>query len=198
MSEQEPENPINPFAVPLSSVAIAPERGNPDPLPLPQLSRVLVKWLIVCGIAAAPSFVMGGGVGNWRTAAVLGMVSGVLVFVIGYTALEFTNAVQKQMQKPVSRRAAWIAYITRVGISVVYPVGLFIDIICGIFAMGFASSVTGLEGSRFGSGESVNVSDVVLFVQYAFTTIIQGMLLNLVLFGYMGLVWLVCKAVSRD
>ena len=198
MSEQESEKPINPFAVPISSAAIAPERGNPDPLPPPQLSRVGIKWLIICGIAAAPSFVFGGSIGNWRTAGVVGMVIGVLIFVIGYTALEFTTAVQQQMQKPASRRASWIAYMTRVGISIVFPIGVFVDIACGVFAVSLSSSVTGIQEVGFARSETVNVSDAAFCFQFALTTLIQGFLLNLVLFGYMGIVWLICKAFSRN
>ena len=78
MSEQENENPINPFAVPISSSAIAPERGNPDPPPPPELSKVFIKWLIICAFAAGPSFYFGGMMGNWRLSAVLGMVVGIL------------------------------------------------------------------------------------------------------------------------
>ena len=198
MSEQEPENSINPYAVPISSSAIAPDRGNQDPLPPPQLSQVFFKWLVICAIAAAPSFVIGGSMGNWRTAAVLGMVIGVLIFVVGYTALEFTTAIQEQMQKPVSRRASWIAYLTRVAISIVYPVGVFVDILCGVFAIGLSTPVTGIADGGFGRGEIVNVSEAALCFQFALTTVFQGVLLNLVLFAYMGIVWVICSAIMRD
>lgn len=198
MSENEPEDSVNPFAAPLTSATIQPLPGNPDPLPAPKLPNVIAKWVVVCAFAAGPSFFMGGGLGNWRTSAVLGMVVGVLVFVIGYSALEFTTAIQEKMAKPVARRAAWIAYLTRVGISIVFPVGIFVDVFCGIFAVGISSAVTGIQGGppRFQEGPDVSTS--VEFFQFMFTTVVQGILLNLVLFAYMGIAWVFCNLFSKD
>ncbi len=167
MSEDERDDSLNTFAAPLTSATIDPLPGNPDPLPPPKLSNVIAKWMLICACAAGPSFFIGAGVGDWRTPAVLGMVIGVLVFVIGYAALEFTTAVQQQMENPVSRRAAWIAYITRVGISVVFPVGLFLDVICGAFAVGISSALTGMQadiGPPF--NDTPDVSASVEFIQF--------------------------------
>ena len=174
MSDTESENPINPFAVPVSSAAIAPERGNPDPLPPPQLSLVFIKWFVICAFAAGPSFYFGGMMGNWRLSAVVGMVIGILIFVIAYTAIEFTTAVQEQMRKPVSRRASWIAYFTRVVISIVYPVGLVVDMICGFVAVGLSSSATGITDSAFGNGQLSGISDDTRCFYFIFTTIGSG------------------------
>lgn len=189
---------MNPFAAPTTSATIESVGGNPNPLPPPILVNVFGKWLVICAFAAGPSFMMGGGMGGWRPAAVWGMLAGIFVFVIGYTAIEFTAAVQEQMNKPVSRRASWIAYLTRVGISIVFPVGMTVDILCGIFAVGFSSSITGFVPVRFSAPGEADFSHGVLFFQFLFTTVIQGLLLNLVLFAYMGIVWLICKAASRD
>ena len=198
MSEQESENPINPFAVPMSSAVIAPDRENPDRLPPPQLFRVFFKWLIVCAVAAGPSFYFGGMMGNWRLSAVVGMVIGILVFVIAYTAIEFTTAVQDLMQKRVSRRASWIAYLTRVVISIVFPVAIVVDVFCGAFAVGLSSSVTGITEVGFGEGGGGDFSDDVRCFFFIVTTLVQGVMLNLVLFGYMGIVWVICNATMRD
>lgn len=193
------EGPVNPFAAPVTSSTIHPLPGNPNPLPPPKLPNVFVKWLVVCAFAAGPSFFFGGGMGGWRTPAVVGMVIGVLIFVVGYTALEFTTAIQEKMAKPVSRRAAWIAYLTRVGISIVFPVGIFVDVFCGIFAVGISSAVTGIQsGIEPHVREAPNIPALEEFFQYMFTTVVQGVLLNLVLFAYMGLAWLVCNLFSKD
>ena len=120
------------------------------------------------------------------------------MFVIGYTAIEFTTAVQEQMQKPVSRRASWIAYFTRVVISIVFPVGIVVDMFCGIFAVGVSSAITGITEVGFRGNDGLIESDDVRFFQFLVTTVVQGVLLNLVLFAYMGIVWLICKTISRD
>jgi len=197
MAENEPNDTFNPFAAPAVATTMAPKPGDPNPPPPPSLPKVFVKWLLVCTVAAGPSFVLGGGMGGWRFAPVLGMVIGVLLFVVGYTVLEFTAAVQNQMAKPVSRRSAWIAYITRVAVSVIYPIGAAIDIVCGIFAVGFSSTLTGFTDG-LSREQQPDVQAVVECFQFTFTTVVQGLLLNLVLFAYMGLVWLICKAASRS
>ena len=198
MSDNDPQEAFNPFAAPTVSDAIEPIAG--DPIPPPQLPHVFVKWLLVCGAAAGPSFALGGGMGGWRFSAVLGMIIGVMIFVIGYTALEFTTAVQQQMGKPVSRRSAWIAYLTRVAISIIFPIGVFIDMFCGLMAVGFSSTVVGFRENYAGSRNGVtfdNFSSLECF-QFAFTTVVQGVILNLVLFAYMGIVWLVCNAANKS
>jgi len=197
MSESEHAEPVNPFAAPVSSAMVEPGKPNPNPLPRPDPLAVFIKWTVVCGFAAGPSFYFGGGMGAWRPAAVLGMLIGILIFVIGYTALEFTTAIQEQMNKPVSRRAAWIAYLTRAAISIVFPIGLTVDILCGIFSVGISSALTGISETPFHSPGD-NFSEAFCCFQFAVTTVVQGVLLNLVLFAYMGIVWLVCKAISRD
>ncbi len=191
------DNAINPFAAPTNSRRIDPVGGNPITLPPPEPNKVFVKWLLVCTIAAAPSFFLGGGMGQWRLSAVLGMVFGVLVFVVGYTALELTAAVQNQMNKPVSRRASWIAYLTRAGISIVFPVGVVVDMFCGIFAVGISAVLTGFS-DRVGPSYDVEVSEIMRCFQFFVTTVAQGVLLNFLLFAYMGVVWVICNALSND
>lgn len=199
MSQNEPEDSVNPFAAPVTSATIEPLAGNPNPLPLPKLSNVIAKWLFVCVCAAAPSFFIGGNMGGWRFPAVLGMVIGVLIFVAGYTALEFTAVIQQKMTNPVSRRAAWIAYLTRVGISIVYPIGAIADIFPGAFAVGISSAITGIQGGIGGAQHQASgVSPWVECFQFTFTTIVQGILLNLVLFAFMGIAWVFCNLFSRD
>lgn len=192
----QPQDSVNPFAAPLTSATIEPLPGNPDPLPTPKLPNVFAKWLLVCVCAAGPSFFIGGGIGNWRGSAVLGMVIGVLIFVVGYTALEFTKVIQQQMANPVSRRAAWIAYFTRVAISI-FLIGAYLDMLCGVFAIGISSAVTGIQGNLANTSRG-DVSTWVECLQYMFTTLVQGVLLNLVLFAYMGIVWVICNLFSRD
>ena len=127
MIEPEPKESINPYAVPQSSSVIDAAPSDPNPPPL-QLPLVFTKWLLVCILAAGPSFYFGGMLGGFRLSAVTGMGIGILIFVIAYTAIEYTSAVQRQMRKPVSRRASWIAYSTRIIISVIFPIGIFVDV----------------------------------------------------------------------
>lgn len=196
MNDHPSDKPINPFAAPASSSVIASTAGDVGLPPPPKLPAVFLKWLVVCTFAAAPSFFLASGLANGRLSANLGMIAGVLMFVIAYTAVEFTDVVQNQMAKPASRRSAWIAYVTRMGISVVFPVGFMVDMFCGMFAVSVSSSLTGLP-EPLGTGAE-GTDAMIVFCQFLFTTVLQGVLLNLVLFAYMALVWVICKASSSN
>ena len=196
MIEPEPKESINPYAVPQSSSVIDAAPSDPNPPPL-QLPLVFTKWLFICILAAGPSFYFGGMLGGFRLSAVTGMGIGILIFVIAYTAIEYTSAVQRQMRKPVSRRASWIAYSTRIIISVIFPIGIFVDVFCGMLAVPISSSILGIKepGMRF---DQAGYSDDFRCIYFLVTTMVQGVLLNFVVFAYMGIVWLICKGVMRE
>lgn len=179
------ENLVNPYAAPTSI-----ETGHFDDdaalLPAPRPGKVLIKWLTVCVIAAAPSFYFGGGIGGWRTPEILGMVMGILVFVVGYSLIEFLPQVQSALQKKAQHRATRIAYITRIVISVLFPIGIFVDLYCGIFSVFVSSTITGEQG--FPRASSTDAPSL-RFLYHLLTTLIQGTVLNIILFSYMLIVY---------
>lgn len=111
-AHQSDDAPVNPYAAPTSEAveALALERPLMKP---PKLGRVIIKWLIVCVLAAGPSFFLGGGIGGWRVPEVLGMIFGILIFAAGYSVIEFIPQIQLTMAQRAKRRASRIAYITR-------------------------------------------------------------------------------------
>lgn len=197
MGDDKAGETVNPYAAPSTSTAMVLPAREVSPLPPPKLPAVLVKWSVVCTLAAAPSFFLASGLANGRLAANLGMIVGVLMFVIAYAAIELSETVQNQLAKPVAHRSVWIAYATRVGVSVLFPIGLIIDMFCGMIAISVSSMLVGLPGPspRLLAGD---VDSMVLFFQFWFTTVFQGFLLNVVLIAYMGIVWVICKAMSSQ
>jgi hypothetical protein len=167
---------FNPYA---PTAKIDPE-GNPllDQLPATPLTlrQAAVRWTVVCCISAAPSFFWGFVVssGQW-----LGMLAGILLFIIGYTLLDYRTANTQIRQRPTVRRTLRITYGTRIAISILFPIGIYLDMVCGALSLGLTHS-----GSFDGQAQMG-------FGTVFFTTVVQGFVLNLVLAAYALLVHLV-------
>src|SRR5690554_1463469 len=107
---------------------------------MPTLLRRFLLWALICSISAAPSFVL--AMGEYDTAA---MVTGILLFALGYTALTGTGWFNRFHARPFIRRTLYIGYGARLALSglmaiaavgvlakarfLVFPV--FLDLFCG-------------------------------------------------------------------
>ncbi len=140
------------------------------------LRRVAIRWLIVCSLSAIPSFFFGLAITEGRAA---GMIVGILLFVIGYTILDYRTAGYRIRQKKTIQRTLKIAYGTRIAISILFPLGMYIDLVCGLLSVGLTQSITGHE---------FRDSDPMSFLAAVFTTLVQGTVLNIVLACYALLV----------
>ena len=145
--------------------------------------RTSLRWLLICSVSAAPSFLFGLGLTGGRAA---GMVCGVAVFVVGYTLLDFRTAGHPIRGDRVVRRTLRIAYGTRILFSVLFPVALYLDGMCGIVAIALIRAVTGFD---------ITVSDPIGFGAAFITTLVQGGVLNAVLAAYALVVHLLQRAV---
>ncbi len=147
------------------------------------------RWLVICGISAAPSFVI--AFDGLRVVSITAMLSGIMTFVIGYTLVECHPAIQRKLASDSAlRRAVLIGYGTRIGISIIFPVGIVLDFFVGILATG----ITGWQPDRtiaLGEMESASFDFFIFYV----TTIVQGLLLNVVLFGYLLIVYAIIGAI---
>lgn len=123
---------------------------------------------------------------------IIGMVTGVFCFVMGYTLFEWTPFVQRLMQDRIFRRSATIGYSTRIGISVLFPVGGALDICLGIASVSSAQYLVQIfYPSAGGMGFSMQGNALSFFFSFT-ATIIQGALMNVVLLGYLGVVFGIC------
>ncbi len=128
-----------------------------------------VLWTLVCGVSAAPSYIWASTEFN-RPA----MVCGVAVYILLYTAVSMTATVARLETRPFVRRTLRIGYITRLVISIVFPVGMAVDLFPGLL------SYT-LVGAFLGERRD--------FAFTFLTTLVQGVFVNIVLGVYMLIVY---------
>ena len=183
MNESEDRTQLNPYAptVETSTDAILPE----EPIPAPRLSlkKTIWRWSIVCTISAIPSFFWGFMITSGQ---ILGMLAGIATFIGIYIILDYQTAETRIRQIRTVRRTLWITYVTRVTISIIFPIAFYLDIACGMLVVGLMESL----GVNFdiGSGGGGTPAG---FVGVYVTTILQGISMNIVLAAYGALVYLV-------
>ena len=66
------------------------------------------------------------------------------------------------------------------------------DMICGLFSVGFSQWLLGNERFFMERDAAVHGEFVSVFANFLFTTVVQGLLLNVVLLGYMIFVFGIC------
>ena len=165
------DSPLNPYA-PTSEVAAADVKPPIEVEPPGTLTRAAIRWFTVCGISALPSFFFGFTITGGR---ISGMLLGIFIFAVGYTLLDFRTAEWPIRQKKPVRRTLKITYGTRIAISLIFPIGGYLDLICGIFSIGIVGSLV---------GQSLANGDAMSFFTSLATTLVQGCMLNLVLGVY--------------
>ena len=131
----------------------------------------------ICGISAIPSFVIAYSQAN---SPALALLTGVALFAIGYTALDYSTAKTAIRRNKTFSRTLKITYGTRILITVLFPVALYLDVICGFFSVAASEFL-------FGS----NNAALETFVGVVFTVILQGIAMNIVLACYALVVHLI-------
>lgn len=171
----------NPFQPP-QTAPIPAKQTAPDELKRPNLARSFVTWATVVTIAALPSFLWGLSlVGGEQVTA---MLLGIACFIAIYTALDQTQLAARMRNTPNLRLALRIGYGTRIAVSILFPVGMFIDLFTGMVSV---SCVGGVQASLDQGMQELDRSFIFTFA----TTMLQGFLANCVLGTYTGLVFLI-------
>lgn len=178
---------INPYQAPLAPsddavgqdpFAKAEQEQGYEPASLP---RTATRWFVICGISCLPSFFWG-----WMAldAAFLGMVTGVVLFAIGYTALDYGTRFRAFRKNPTISSTLKVVYGTRIIITILVPVAAYLDLVCGMAAVTISQAFLSVLGF---SREMVIES----YIGTTVTTLIQGVILNFVLLIYGALIMLV-------
>jgi hypothetical protein len=142
------------------------------------LLRRLGLWTLICGIGAGPSMFFAAQGFDLRAT-----VCGVVLFIVLYAAFTGTDWFGHFLQRPFVKRMLYIGFGTRIALStVLLPVGLIIDILIGTI------SVTAV-----GADPAAQVG----FVETLAITLTGGMLMNALLWAYMGLVYLIMRATLK-
>lgn len=178
MDDHKATPALNPYAptTEISSEAKLPE--EPFSVRRLTLRQTIRRWVIICTISAAPSFLWGFMITSGQ---VLGMMAGILTFIVLYTFADFRTAGTRFRQMKTVHRTLQIAYITRITISIIFPIAFYVDIACGLLVVSI------MEGTGIGINGAPSGPTAGFFPTF-FTTLLQGVALNVVLAGYAVLV----------
>jgi hypothetical protein len=122
------------------------------------------------------------------------MVLGISVFIALYTwADQFTQ--QKTWRRiPAIGLTLKIGYVTRLVLSVIFPIGAGLDLVCGLLSVALVESVLPNLRSQPGGGD--DFEGTVGFWGAFLITLVQGATLNIVLLGYMTVVLAIVWALT--
>jgi len=188
-AQQRVELTSNPFESPRTVEGPSSASGDTE---APQLLRIAARWFLICGISAVPSFYLGP---NQSLATSMAMVVGVVIFALGYCVVDYLTANAEFRRDRNIIRTLKISYATRIALTILFPVGIFLDMMCGMISVPLA----GFLFSPFEQGEA-NFGPPVLdsFLGIVVTTIMQGLVLNVVLGIYAVLVYMIQAAMLYD
>ncbi|MCG8652211.1 MAG: hypothetical protein MI861_20395 [Pirellulales bacterium] len=110
---------------------------------------------------------------------ILGMLVGILIFVVGYTALDYGTREFSFRSNRRIRTTLKVTYGTRIIISILFPVGAYLDLVCGLITVSLVGALTGVE---LGPGDTTRTG--LTFFSTILATLIQGCVLNVVLAFY--------------
>jgi hypothetical protein len=140
--------------------------------------RRLGLWTVVCSISAAPSFFWAASLEFDKVA----MCTAVACFIVFLTAITCTAWFERFRRRSFVRRTLYIGYGTRIGLSVGFPVGMFLDAWPGMLSISLVA--------RLGFDETGFVGTLLI-------TLIQGTLLNVIVGLFMGFTYLVQRWFCR-
>lgn len=167
---------INPYAFgPAAPESAPPERPADEGQPrYPSLLRTAVRWTFVCGIAAAPSYVLGWGITNGNG----GMLAAVFSFILLYIFADYLTRSWPLRRQPAISATLVTVYTLRIFASVVFPVGLMVDIPTGMVMM---SLTVGLEAADQGVAPITGGYPLTDFWTAYRMTCVHAVLMNLLL-----------------
>ena len=145
---------------------------------MPTLLRRLLLWTAICSVSAAPSFYF-AHVGEFNHSA---MVVGVCLFILAYTAATSTAAFERLRRRPFVRRTLYIGYGLRLFLSALIALGpIAVPTRIVLFADAWPGYLSVMLVKQLMQPET--------FSGTLLTTIVQGALLNIIIFIVMLLVY---------
>lgn len=140
--------------------------------------RRFLLWAAICCVSAAPSFAWAHE--EFHRGA---MVLGVALFTIAYTVFTSTERFEQFYRRPFVRRTLYIGYGARLAASIVFPVGVGMDLLPGMLSVNLVQGAFRLDPHTFGGT--------------LLTTIVQGTFLNIILVLFMSMVYAIQRATMR-
>lgn len=134
------------------------------------IHRFLV-WSFVCGMSAGPSFVWALSADYTSDEQILAMLLGILMFILAYTWVTGTEPVRALRRRRRPRAALTTGYVTRIAITIAFPVGMYVDLWFGMIAVSFV--------------DALPFRDPEGFAGTLLTTLVEGAIMNVALCMYM-------------
>ncbi len=190
----------NPFQSPVAVAELA-HPAAPEIWPF-DLGKSIFKWLLICAISGGPSFYFGLFVGGLRPAAIFAMIAGIATFAAFYVYLESRESVRRKIADRRIRRALWIGYGTRIVLSII-PLAALVDMWCGVISVGLCDAIFGGGGNLMQSLDRLDapaeqLATIPFTAQIYFTTLVQGVLLNIILGAYTLIVLAICYSTMSE
>jgi hypothetical protein len=183
-SEQEEPNPYatSAISIPDCTATLIEDREY-------SLGKSVLIWAITCSISAAPSFFIAVGIVGVQNIPWLAI--GVMIFIVGYVTADRMTFRWRFRRRVAVKLSLRMTYVVRIVASVIFPVALYADMICGIFSATFITAL-GFNPDRTSNMSAMPGSVVLLW------TLIQGAVLNAVL----SLIWIIllgiCWVVTNE
>jgi hypothetical protein len=150
-------------------------QSPPQGLPRISLAWTVIRWSLVCGIAALPSFFLGL---DFTRGRYLGMIGGIATFISLYVATDLCTRFWPIRRKLVVRRTLVFVYVSRIVVSVVFPVGLFVDLMTGAVMLSFTEDTREIFAPVTTQSP---INELAAFWVTYRMTVIQATLMNIVL-----------------
>ncbi len=135
--------------------------------------RHLGLWTIVCSISAVPSFMLA-----YEEYDIAAMIVGIACFIALLTLITGTSAFARFRRRAFVRPTLYAGYGLRIGMSVIMPFGVLLDMFPGVISIGLVEALD-LRGESF--------------IGTLLITLVQGTLLNIIL----AVVMLIIYALQR-
>jgi len=169
LNPYRPSPEITPTSDPQS-----PQTSSPD---LPQISFAwtVIRWTLVCVIAALPSFFLGL---DFTRGRYLGMIAGIATFISIYVAADLCTRHWPIRREPAIRRTLVFVYVSRIVVSIIFPVGIYLDQMTGAVMISFTQDTRDVFNPATSDSP---LNDFAVFWTAYRMTMIHAVLMNIVL-----------------
>jgi hypothetical protein len=163
----------SPEVEPASDPQLA-DTQSPDRPPI-SLTWTVIRWTLVCVIAASPSFFIGLDFTGRRYG---GMIAGIATFICLYVAADLCTRHWPIRRNPSVRRTLVFVYVSRIAISIIFPAGLYLDLMTGAVMISFMNE----NREIFQSGPNLSsFNELAAFWTAYRMTMVQAVLMNILL-----------------
>ena len=138
------------------------------------IQRRFILWLTLCVVCSIPSYLLASSNSYLPLALSLAIIS----FAVLMTCITSLPRFYELSRIPYMRKSMYVGYGIRIALSIIFPVGFFIDALTGILTMHMIDTLSAIATKRG-------------FVSAFIGTLIQGTLMNVVVSICIVTIWFV-------